>query len=110
MGKYDKFVTDDHEKASKAQTEGVKVSGKYGKFKTVPTNDINLPAGDLPMEEGRKGEEQIASLPAPTPEMYRGMDPDKQRMFYEAYKRHPNSETDFMGNVTYKGMEVPNGE
>lgn len=56
--------------------------------------------------DGPKGEE-VVTLPEPSESMYEGVDPEDRTALYEAYRRHPRTKKDWMGNLVYNGKPVP---
>lgn len=57
--------------------------------------------------DGPKGEEAV-SLPTPTEDMFSDVeDPADRQAVYDAYKRHPRTQKDWMGNFIYNGEVVP---
>lgn len=77
--------------------------------------DYNDPDIGTPLEaemrqnmpvDGPKGEETV-SLPEPSTNMYEGMAEEDKQAVFDAYRRHPASQEDWLGNVQYNGKSVP---
>lgn len=49
----------------------------------------------------------VAQLPEPSENIYEGVQPQDQKLVYEAYRKHPQSVQDEKGDVWYKGLLVP---
>lgn len=55
-------------------------------------------------------EKRAAVLPKPRPNMFADMADEEAAAVYDAYRRHPESQTDEEGNVLYRGVSVPKAE
>lgn len=76
----------------------------------VPLDDENNPRleeeimANQPMSDKRVG--GASTLPEPSDTMYEGMSPEDARDLYQAYKKHPDSEGDWLGRTSYRGQFV----
>lgn len=72
----------------------------------IPLEDENHPRLEeeimqrQPMSDKRVG--KASNLPVPTEDMYDGLEPDDALSLYEAYKKHPDTKTNWLGQSSYK--------
>lgn len=68
--------------------------------------DNHEAAGGTVGTDRNQDREAGVGLPQPTPGMFDSMAPEDAQALYDAYSKHPNTQKDWMGNVTYNGVPV----